>query len=286
MKLFPPKEMNNLRVALLQPDLYWLQPQRNLENLSQLMEQYFSDHNPAATDVMLLPEMFTSGFTDIPEPLYGDQQTILWMSEQAQLYDVDIIGSVACEIAPEQKVKQSSDGHCTEQRPCYVNRLLFVTPEGVLATYDKCHLFRMGDEHKRYLAGNQRCVVEYRSWRFLLTICYDLRFPVFCRNRQDYDVMLCVANWPQSRRHAWRTLLQARAIENQAYVLGVNRVGKDGRGLAYHGDSLAVDMLGGLLVDGADSGHSILSAELSMGQLRASRDTFPAWKDADPFHLV
>lgn len=274
--------MNNLRVALVQPDLYWLQPQRNLDHLSHMLQQHFADTDPASTDVVLLPEMFTSGFTDIPEPLYGDQQTTRWMCEVAKQYDTAVIGSVACEVSQATTPEAQEADHT----PSYVNRLLFVTPEGVLATYDKCHLFQMGDEHKRYRAGQQRCVVEYRGWRFLMTVCYDLRFPVFCRNRQDYDVMLCVANWPQSRRNAWRTLLQARAIENQAYVLGVNRVGKDGRGLDYQGDSMVVDMLGHPLVDGAQSGQSVLDATLSMEKLTSFRDAFPVWKDADSFELV
>lgn len=296
MQLFLPKVMNKLRVALVQPDLYWLQPQRNLDHLSQLLQQHFSkthsfdghqanshqannhqiNSHPATTDMVVLPEMFTSGFTDTPEPLYGDQQTIRWMCEQASLYDIAIVGSIACEVPVDS----------SEDSPRYVNRLLFVTPEGVEATYDKCHLFQMGGEHKRYRAGSERCIIDYKGWRLLLTICYDLRFPVFCRNQQDYDAMICVANWPKPRRHAWRTLLQARAIENQAYVLGVNRVGIDGKGLEYQGDSMIVDMLGELLADGAQGDQTILNAELSMEKLNQLRDSFPVWKDADSFQLV
>ncbi|MFT5118931.1 MAG: omega-amidase, partial [Kiritimatiellia bacterium] len=174
----------------------------------------------------------------------------------------------------------------------FVNRLFFVTPgsdgdgDGELHYYDKCHLFAMGGEHERYQPGKQRSVVNYKGWRFLLTVCYDLRFPVFCRNRNDYDVMLCVANWPQSRRHPWRTLLQARAIENQAYVLGVNRVGKDGNGLEYSGDSMAVNFWGEIVADGPQGKEQLLNATLDRETLLAARKSFPVANDADAFELT
>jgi len=264
--------MNNLRVACVQPDLFWLEPHANLLHLSTMLQDL-----PSTTDIVVLPEMFTSGFIEKPEPLfcssYNNHSAIRWMCEQASLFDIAIVGSVACELPSESSTS-------------YVNRLLFVTPDGLKATYDKCHLFSMGGEHKRYQAGAERSIVSYKGWRFLLTICYDIRFPVFCRNQNDYDLILCVANWPKPRRHAWRTLLQARAIENQAYVVGVNRVGVDGKGLVYSGDSMIVDYYGNPQVDGHNEKESILSAELSMRDQCDFRDSFPVWRDADSFKLV
>jgi predicted amidohydrolase len=236
---------------------------------------------PDNTDIVVLPEMFSSGFTQNPEPLYGNQATIEWMKAQATQHNIALVGSIAC------AVERSGD-----QQNNFVNRLLFVTPDsaghgdGELHYYDKCHLFAMGGEHERYQAGKQRSVVAYKGWRFLLTVCYDLRFPVFCRNRNDYDVMLCVANWPQSRRHVWRTLLQARAIENQAYVLGVNRVGKDGNGLAYSGDSMVVNFWGDIVADGPQGKEQILNATLDSDTLLAARKSFPVGNDADAFELT
>ena len=267
-----------LSVALVQPDLVWLKPEENLAHLSHLLSDL-----PPTVDLVVLPEMFTSGFTDNPEPLYGDQRAVKWMQDQAQQHQVAIAGSLACE-APEQYFADKPTGH-EHSSPRYVNRLFFVTPDGFVSHYDKCHLFQMGGEHFRYQAGEERCVVNYRGWRLLLTICYDLRFPVFCRNQQDYDAMLCVANWPSVRRQPWRILLQARAIENQIYVVGVNRVGIDGKQLAYSGDSMAIDMQGNILVDGEDGKEAVFIAALSLSKLQQARESFPVWQDADDFTL-
>ncbi|ODS25098.1 carbon-nitrogen hydrolase [Candidatus Endobugula sertula] len=264
--------MNNLRVSLVQPDLVWLDPQANLSHLASLMAGL-----SGSVDLIVLPEMFTSGFTEKPESLSGNQYTVEWMLKQSQQLNAAIAGSLAFEGTPD-------DIGAINKR--YVNRLVFVSPSGDVSHYDKAHLFRMGREHERYQAGSKRRVVDYRGWRLLLTVCYDLRFPVFCRNCNDYDAMLCVANWPTSRRHVWRTLLQARAIENQAYVIGVNRVGVDGRQLEYSGDSMAVDVQGHILVDGGDGCESVLAAELSADNLRHAREVFPVWKDADSFQLI
>jgi predicted amidohydrolase len=263
--------VTSLHVSLIQPDLVWLDPPANLDHLSQLLSEHLFN-----TDLIVLPEMFTSGFTQYPEPLLGHQDTITWMQQQAKYYNAAVTGSIACEV----------DASATEASRRYVNRMLFVTPNGEITFYDKRHLFTMAGEHERYHAGNERCVVNYRGWRLLLTICYDLRFPVFCRNRHDYDAMLCVANWPQVRRHPWRTLLQARAIENQAYVIGVNRVGTDGNGLRYNGDSMAVDFLGQPMVDGGQGGEQVLGATFNKEQLLAERASFPVLADADTFKLL
>lgn len=218
--------------------------------------------------------MFTSGFTQHPEAALGDESTLQWMQAEASKYNAAVTGSIAYDIEP-------IDGG-----PQFVNRMLFVTPNGEVTFYDKCHLFKMGGEHERYQAGDTRTVVAYRGWRILLTICYDLRFPVFCRNRNDYDAMLCVANWPNVRRHPWRTLLQARAIENQAYVIGVNRVGIDGNGLEYTGDSIAADFAGEIIADGAEGGEQLLQATLNKASLETARNAFPVGDDADLFTLL
>lgn len=258
----------SLSVALIQPDLEWLNPSANMNHLAALLCNI-----PQKTDIVILPEMFTSGFTEKPEVLDGHQQTIEWMKAQASLHDVAITGSIACQIR-EEKVTY------------FVNRLLFVLPSGDIFHYDKCHLFQMGGEHERYRPGNKRCIIEYNGWRLLMTVCYDIRFPVFCRNQQDYDVIFCVANWPAVRSHPWRTLLQARAIENQAYVLGVNRVGEDGNGLLYNGDSLAVDYKGMILADGGEGRECVLTVDLLFSSLARAREDFPVWKDADNFQLL
>jgi predicted amidohydrolase len=209
--------------------------------------------------------------------------TVAWMQAQAKLLGAAITGSVACDLSlQDANVSESAAENISDNnKPRFVNRMLFVTPQGDFFQYDKVHLFKMADEHKRYQAGNERCVITYKGWRILLTVCYDLRFPVFCRNKNDYDLMLCVANWPSGRAHHWRSLLIARAIENQAYVAGVNRVGKDGNGLDYSGDSLAIDFLGELLVDKPNEWVETLVFDQQA--LTAYRQRFRAWEDADKF---
>lgn len=255
---------NDLRVSLVQADLHWHDPEKNKRRLAQQLAPL-----QGGTDLVVLPEMFTSGFTMLPDDLNAPSQaTIDWMCEQAQYLDSALYASVAFK----------------HDRQFY-NRGLFVEPSGKVQHYDKTHLFRMAGEHKRYAAGDTRCIVEYRGWRLLLLICYDLRFPVFCRNRNDYDAILCVANWPAARRHPWRTLLQARAIENLSYVLGVNRVGTDGNGLAYSGDSLLVDYAGELLCD-HDQGQAFMQTLTLEGEaLTTFRHDFQAWRDADIFSM-
>ncbi len=251
-----------LRVSLVQPDLVWHQPKLNRELLSKLMDPLVG-----CTDLVLLPEMFTSGFTEHPENLASDSETMPWLLQESRRLGAAVAGSLAVPV---------EEG--------FVNRLLFVTPDGHVHHYDKVHLFRMGDEHLRYRPGKSRDVIEFRGWRLLLTVCYDIRFPVFCRNQMDYDALICVANWPSARRHHWRSLLTARAIENQAYVLGVNRVGIDGRDLHYSGDSLAVDYNGQYIIDGPAEPW-VMTASLDGPKLQSYRESFPAWKDRDGFSL-
>ncbi len=225
-----------------------------------------------AADLIVLPEMFTTGFTmspaEVAEP--PGSETAQWLAAQARRLDAAITGSHVCAV----------EGG-------YVNRMLWATPAGDSAYYDKRHLFRMAGEHERYRAGRDGCIVQWRGFRIALQVCYDLRFPVFSRRRPDfdYDVLVYVANWPSPRRNAWRALLVARAIENQCYVVGVNRVGNDAQGHAYAGDSLVVDPRGNLLAD-AGTADATFTATLDDTGLREFRDRFPAHLDADGFTLA
>lgn len=279
-----------LRVTLVQTSLCWLDPAANRQ---QLEKKFLA--LKGKTDLIVLPEMFTSGFTVEPEIMRDANGTVAWLQAQAQYLGAAITGSVACDLTDQDVAGtksasknisgnfDSNGSDIDDIKPRFVNRMLFVTPEGEMFDYDKVHLFKMADEHKRYQAGSERCVINFMGWRILLTICYDLRFPVFCRNRNDYDMMLCVANWPKARAHHWRSLLIARAIENQAYVVGVNRVGTDGNGLEYSGDSLAIDYLGVLLVDKPNEWVETLV--LDPQTLVDYRQRFRAWEDADNFAI-
>lgn len=260
-----------MRVTPLQLNLIWHQPAANRAHIASCIKDLAHK-----TDLIVLPEMFTSGFTQFPEDINQQDSTIEWMQTQAAASGAAIVGSLAFEKAL---------AGVAEQAP-FVNRMVFVEPNGDVHTYDKVHLFRMAGEHKRYQAGTGRKVIAYRDWRILLTVCYDLRFPVFCRNQNDYDMMLCVANWPAARRMHWRSLLQARAIENHAYVIGVNRVGIDGNGLEYSGDSMVLDMKGEYLFDGAGGKESHSTVLLDKQTLCDYRESFPVWQDADPFTLL
>lgn len=255
----------SLRVSLVQTELVWQNPAANRTHFAALLQNLVGQ-----TDLIVLPEMFTTGFMMTPEThaeAYGGD-TFTWLQTQANQLQAAICGSVATEV----------NGR-------YTNRFMFVTPGSEVQFYDKRHLFRMGDEVNHYSAGSERKTFNYQGFRILPQVCYDLRFPVFMRNRNDYDLAIVVANWPAVRRKPWRTLLQARAIENQSYVLGVNRVGTDGLGLAYSGDSLAVDFKGELLIDQAEGIAFVETTPLDLNALKQFREQFPAWMDADEFSL-
>jgi predicted amidohydrolase len=225
----------------------------------------------------VLPETFTSGFSNeaLAEAETMDGPTVAWLREQARMLGAVVTGSV--QIREDEGV---------------FNRMLWATPEGTLAHYDKRHLFRMAREHERYAAGRKPITVELKGWRVRPLVCYDLRFPVFIRNRFDaeapgrfdYDLLLFVANWPAARRHAWRTLLMARAIENLACVAAVNRVGTDGNDIAYAGDSAVHDATGQPLVE-LGPRQAVATVTLSGEHLAAHRERFPAQLDADRFTL-
>lgn len=222
------------------------------------------------TDLVLLPEMFTTGFSMRSAEMAEDMEgpTVAWLREQASWLDAALYGSVIIR----------------EGERCF-NRGLFVTPEGAITVYDKRHLFRFADETSHYAAGKERVVVHWRGWRLLLQICFDLRFPVFARNRGDYDAILYVANWPEARRYPWSQLLIARAIENQCCVLGANRVGMDGKGIHYTGDSVAIDPKGAVIASCAPSQECAVTCVLDGDALAEFRQKFPVAQEADDFEL-
>ncbi|MGJ8513300.1 amidohydrolase [Carnimonas bestiolae] len=259
--------MSELVVTLVQADLRWEAPQANHQLFDRLLE------GVSGSDLVVLPEMFATGFTmqveEAAEPAEGSD-TLAWMKRKASELGAVITGSLSI----------NSGGH-------YVNRMYWVTPEGEVSYYDKRHLFRMGEEANHYSAGDQRVIKELKGVRVLLSVCYDLRFPVWLRNRaNEYDLLVCVANWPSSRRKVWRTLLQARALENQSYVVGVNRCGKDGNELHYSGDSMLVDYLGETLIDEPENVPFVRTGVIGLESLNRFREKFPAWKDADDFTLT
>ena len=265
--------MQDLRVSIVQGDTRWHDPAANREYYAHLVAPL-----RATTDLVVLPETFTSGFSNdaIGAAEGMDGPTVAWAREQAVKLGAAVTGSV--QLRTDEGV---------------FNRMLFATPEGALHTYDKRHLFRMAREHERYAAGRDRLTVELKGWRVCPLVCYDLRFPVFIRNRFgheaagrfDYDLLLFVANWPAPRRHAWRTLLMARAIENLACVAAVNRVGSDGNGIAYAGDSAVHDVLGMPQLELGDQ-PQVATAVLSAARLAEHRERFPAQLDADRFTLL
>lgn len=232
------------------------------------------------TDLCVLPETFTSGFSNeaihSAEDMHGP--TLTWLQEQSRTLDAAITGSVQLRVESDSGIKVH-------------NRLLFATPDGNVRHYDKRHLFRYAGEHERYAGGAERLIVEWKGWKIFPLVCYDLRFPIWIRNRFDtskkafdYDLVLFVANWPSARSYAWRTLLRARAIENLSYCVGLNRVGTDGNALHYGGDSSILDFLGQPLIE-LGGQEQVATATLSHESLIAHRERFPAWMDADEFRI-
>lgn len=256
--------MSDLSLTLVQTALHWHNPAENRAMFSQVLAEI---NQP--TDLIILPEMFSTGFTmdAINQAETMDGPTIAWMRQTATQKNVVLTGSVVIQ----------EDGE-------YYNRLIWMRPDGSYEIYNKRHLFRMAEEHRHYSEGNSRLVVELKGWRICPLICYDLRFPVWSRNRQDYDLLIYVANWPAKRRFAWQSLLKARAIENLSYVIGVNRIGEDGNQVTYTGDSAALDFVGQPLFEQADTPF-IHTLSLSQTELFAYREQFPAYMDADEFEI-
>ena len=253
-----------LSLALVQSTLHWHDPAANRAHFAALLDQ------AGGADLVVLPEMFSTGFSMESERLAEpeDGPSVRWLREQAQR-----IGAVICASL----IVQAADGS-------YRNRLIWARPDGSQVHYDKRHLFRMAGEHEHYTAGNEQLVVDLHGWRVRPLICYDLRFPVWSCDPAGTDLLLYIANWPQPRRQHWRRLLPARAIENLCYVAAVNRVGLDGKGLDYSGDSQVLDFHGELLLD-CEAREGVHRVELSAADLDEHRERFPAWRDADAFTL-
>lgn len=256
--------MRDLKLTLLQADLHWEDPAANRAMFSELIRSAAPD-----ADLIVLPEMFSTGFTmQAAANAEGmDGPTVSWMQELAADSSTALCGGL---VIHEQ-------GH-------YFNRFVFTGPDGAVHTYDKRHLFRMVGEREQYSCGRQRQIIQLGDWRICPMVCYDLRFPVWSRSRNDYDLLLYVANWPTSRRSAWDTLLPARAVENLCYAAGVNRTGTDGNDAPYFGGSLVADYLGKTLAS-AGAEPATLQVTLSGSKLLAYRKKFLAWKDADRFEL-
>lgn len=254
--------MNDLRITIVQPDIKWKAIDDNLNKFSQLL------HGIEGTDLVLLPEMFQTGFCMDPEDIAEtmDGTTVRWMSGTAK--------SLNCALAGSLIIK---DGRR------FYNRLIYIDQHGNLTWYDKGHLFSMEGEEKKFTKGLNRLVVPLRDWHISFQICYDLRFPVWARNTTGYDLLINVANWPANRNDIWETLLRARAIENQCYVVGVNRIGHDENNIDYIGNSLAVDPKGKILTELPNPNEGILNVDLSRDKLDDFREKFPVWKDWDDF---
>lgn len=252
-----------MKISIIQTTLAWEDAAANRAHFTQLIDTI------QETDLIVLPEMFTSGFTmnaaGVSEAPNGP--SVVWMQQMAQAKNCAVTGSIA--IKEDEK---------------YYNRLFFVYPDGSMQTYNKRHLFSYGDEHNHYTKGTEKLIIDYKGWKICPLICYDLRFPVFSRNVEGYDVLLYVASWPQARIYAWDALLKARAIENQSYTIGVNRVGTDAADFLYNGHSQVLDPLGGYLLDPTE-GDGVFNVTLDKSALEATRTRFAFLNDRDHFDI-
>ena len=258
--------MHPLKISIVQTDIAWENKQENLRMLREKLHAL-----RGTTEIVVLPEMFSTGFTmksrELAEPVSGI--TVRILKELAADFQLALCGSFIC-----------------SERSNYYNRAFFITPEGEEFYYDKRHLFRMGNEAEYFSSGNNQLIISYRGWNICLLVCYDLRFPVWSRNvNNEYDLLIYVASWPQARRLAWDTLLCARALENMCYVCGVNRIGVDGNKLIYNGGSVVFSAKGEVLASVPDGEEGIETVSLSLISLQQLRDKFPVWKDADAFRL-
>ena len=258
--------MHPLKISIVQTDIDWENKQENLRMLREKLHAL-----RGTTEIVVLPEMFSTGFTmksrELAEPVSGI--TVRILKELAADFQLALCGSFIC-----------------SERSNYYNRAFFITPEGEEFYYDKRHLFRMGNEAEYFSSGNNKLIISYRGWNICLLVCYDLRFPVWSRNvNNEYDLLIYMASWPQARRLAWDTLLCARALENMCYVCGVNRIGVDGNKLIYNGGSVVFSAKGEVLASVPDGEEGIETVSLSLISLQQLRDKFPVWKDADAFRL-
>jgi len=256
---------NELNIVGIQSSIVWEKPAANLEYFGQQISKL-----PSTVDLVILPEMFTTGFSmnpiSIAETMEGP--SIKWMVTTAKTNRMAIVGSVV--------IKENAQ---------YFNRLFFIHPNGHIETYDKRHLFTLAKENDQYTSGEERLIVFYKGWRICPLICYDLRFPVWSRNTNEYDLLVFVANWPSIRIHAWDTLLKARAIENMSYCIGVNRVGKDENGYEYNGHTAIYNFLGEKLSRTIEGKENILQCVVSKNELQKIRQKLNFLEDQDAFKI-
>lgn len=265
--------MQDLKVGIIQSQLIW---EDKIANRRRIEDHFFSKIERNTFDLVLLPEMFNTGFSmhveTMAETMEGE--TLAWLKKWANQLDCAIGGSLII----------TENGN-------YFNRFVVVLGDAVLAIYDKRHLFRMAEENNYFTAGSNQTIVEIKGWRLMLQVCYDLRFPVFSRNRVVenktlYDALIYVANWPQKRAFIWKNLIQARAIENQTYAIGVNRVGEDGQKITYSGDSIFVDPWGNIITQLGAGTEKLESVTLSKRAIDEIRSNFPAYLDSDSFSIL
>ncbi|NNE31521.1 MAG: amidohydrolase [Winogradskyella sp.] len=257
---------NKLKVAILQTNLVWESPTENRRLLDQKIKGL-----PQDVDLILLPEMFTSGFTmnanKVAETMNGE--TIFWLKTQAKSRMAAIAGSLVI-----------------QENNRFFNRLVFADPEGKITTYDKRHTFTLAGEHKTYTAGKEKVILDYKGWKICPLVCYDLRFPVWARNTEDYDLLFYVANWPKMRIAAWDSLLKARAIENMAYCVGVNRVGLDGNEYEYSGHSATYDVIGNRIDTLPKNEEAVEIVTLEKSHIKKYREKLNFLNDRDSFNLT
>ncbi len=288
--------MSSLTITTIQSSLHWEDKSANLKMLEEKIAGI-----KEKTEIVVLPEMFNTGFTMQPEKLAEtmEGETVAWMKRVAMERKVVLVGSVAIE----SKQMETGVNEQTETVSSFTNRLLWMLPNGQFGYYDKRHLFAFAGEDQHYTAGNKRLIASVKGWKINLQVCYDLRFPVWARqssfassfakasegekateDKPEYDLLIYVANWPERRSHAWKTLLQARAIENQCYVVGVNRVGNDGNNIYHSGDSMVIDPLGEVLYTKKEE-EDIHTITIDKAHLDAVRQKLPFLKDADRFSI-
>jgi predicted amidohydrolase len=253
-----------MKIALIQTSLIWENPTENRSHLAQKITGFMED-----VDLIVLPEMFSSGLTMNPKAVAETMQgeTIAWLQHLAKAKNCAITGSLV-----------------VEENGNYYNRLVFVFPTGEIKTYDKRHLFSLAGENECYTAGKEKLVVEYKGYKICPLICYDLRFPVFSRNVENYDVLLYVANWPKPRINAWDILLKARAVENMCYTIGVNRIGKDHNHQEYVGHTQVIDFLGDYVLEPQEA-DAVFIVELNKAKLLETRKKLAFLKDKDDFKI-
>jgi predicted amidohydrolase len=253
-----------MKIALIQTSLIWENPIENRSHLAQKITGFMED-----VDLIVLPEMFSSGFTMNPKAVAETMQgeTVLWLQHLAKAKDCAITGSLVI-----------------EENGNYYNRLVFVFPTGEIKTYDKKHLFSLAGENEFYVAGKEKLVLEYKGYKICPLICYDLRFPVFSRNVENYDVLLYVANWPKPRVNAWDILLKARSVENMCYTIGVNRIGKDHNHHEYVGHTQVIDFMGEYVLEPQEA-DAVFIVELNKAKLLETRKKLAFLNDKDNFQL-